>query len=109
MSSRAQDVPLCLLESYRGYVMTDYYGGYNALALQSGVERLVCMAHVRRKFVYAYKVQSKGKTGRADIALAIINKLNGIERELKDVSDEQRFIGRHEIRLPILALLKLAG
>jgi transposase len=43
-SSRAQEVPLRLLESYRGYVMTDDYAGYNALALQPGVERLACMA-----------------------------------------------------------------
>lgn len=62
-SSRAQDVPLRLPKSYRGYVMTDDYAGYNALALQPGVERLACMAHVRRKFVDAQKVQPKGKTG----------------------------------------------
>jgi hypothetical protein len=42
------------------------------------------MAHARRKFVDAQKVQPKGKTGRADIALTMINKLYGIERELKD-------------------------
>jgi transposase len=29
-SSRAQEVPLRLLESYRGYVVTDDYAGYNA-------------------------------------------------------------------------------
>ncbi|MGE8313851.1 MAG: IS66 family transposase [Pseudomonas putida] len=105
-SSRAQEVPLRLLESYRGYVMTDDYAGYDALALQSGVERLACMAHARRKFVDAQKVQPKGKTGRADIALAMINKLYGIERELKDVSDEHRFTGRQEKSLPILKHLK---
>ncbi|SOS36036.1 transposase IS66 [Pseudomonas syringae group genomosp. 3] len=105
-SSRAQEVPLCLLESYRGYVMTDDYAGYNALALQPGVERLACMAHVRRKFVEAKKVQPQGKTGRADVALASINKLYGIERELKDVSDEQRYIGRQEKSLLELAKLK---
>jgi len=105
-SSRAQDVPLRLLESYRGYVMTDDYAGYNALALQPGVERLACMAHARRKFVDAQKVQPKGKTGCADIALTMINKLYGIERELKDVSDEQRFINRQEKSLPILSQLK---
>ena len=105
-SSRAQDVPLRLLESYRGYVMTDDYAGYNALALQPGVERLACMAHARRKFVDAQKVQPKGKTGRADIALTMINKLYGIERELKDASDEQRFIVRQKKSLPILAQLK---
>ena len=95
-----------LLENYRGYVMTDDYAGYNALALQTGVERLACMAHVRRKFVDAQKVQPKGKTGRADIVLTMINKLCGIERELKDASDEQRFIGRQEKSLPILGQLK---
>ena len=54
----------------------------------------------------AQKVQPKGKTGRADIALTMINKLYGIERELKDVSDEQRFINRQEKSLPILSQLK---
>lgn len=105
-TSRAQEVPLRLLEGYRGYVMTDDYAGYNALALQPGVERLACMAHVRRKFVEAQKVQPKGKTGRADVALTMINKLYGIERDLKDASDEQRFIGRQERSLPILEQLK---
>ena len=38
-SSRAQEVQLRLLGSYR-----DDYAGYNALALQPGVERLACMA-----------------------------------------------------------------
>ena len=106
ITSRAQEVPLRLLEGYRSYVMTDDYAGYNALALQPGVERLACMVHVRRKFVEAQKVQPKGKTGRDDIVLAMINKWYGIERELKDVSDEQRFIGRHERSLPILGQLK---
>lgn len=66
-----------LLESYRGYVTTDDYAGYNALALRPGGERLACMAHARRKFVEAQKVWSRGKTGRADIALTMINKLYG--------------------------------
>ena len=105
-SSRAQEVPLRLLENYRGYVMTDDYAGYNALALQLGIERLACMAHARRKFIEAQKVQPKGKAGRADMALALINKLYGIERELKDASDEQRLTGRQEKSLPILGQLK---
>jgi hypothetical protein len=31
-TSRAQEVPTRLLDGYRGYVMTDDYAGYNALA-----------------------------------------------------------------------------
>ncbi|MDG9918824.1 IS66 family transposase [Pseudomonas juntendi] len=74
--------------------------------LQPGVERLACMAHARRKFVEAQKVQPKGKTGRADVALTMINKLYGIERELKDASDEQRFVARQAQSLPVLTQLK---
>ena len=105
-TSRAQEVPLRLLGDYRGYLMTDDYGGYNALALQPGIERLACMAHARRKFVDAQKVQPKGKVGRADVALTMINTLYGIERDLKDANDEQRFVGRQEKSLPVLAQLK---
>ncbi|AZC27855.1 Mobile element protein [Pseudomonas sessilinigenes] len=63
------------------------------------------MLHVQRQFTDAQKVQPKGETGQADIALTMINKLYEIRRELKDVSDEQRFIGCQEKSLPILAQL----
>ncbi|MNJ18580.1 Transposase IS66 family protein [compost metagenome] len=104
-TSWAQEVPSRLLESYRGYLMTDDYAGYNALAAQSGVEWLGCWAHARRKFVEAQMVQPKGKTGRADIALNLINKLYGIERDLKNVGDERRHESRQQNSLPVLAQL----
>lgn len=53
------------------------------------------MAHTRRKFVDVQKVQPKGKTGRADVALMMINRLYGIERALKDASDEQHLSDHH--------------
>ncbi|WP_370692695.1 IS66 family transposase [Pseudomonas sp.] len=105
-TSRAQGIPLRLLAGYRGYLMTDYYAGYNAVAAQAGVERLACWAHARRKFVEAQKVQPKGKTGRADVALNLINKLYIIERDLKDASVEQRHQGRQQHSQPILAQLQ---
>ncbi|RMO93039.1 ISPsy5, transposase [Pseudomonas syringae pv. tagetis] len=71
-------------------MMTDDYAGYNALGAQDGVERLGCWAHARRKFVEAQKLQPKGKTGCADIALNLINKLYGGERDLKVSSDAER-------------------
>ena len=76
-TSRAQKIPVRLLEGYRGYLMTHDYVGYNTLGGQPGVQRLGCWAHARRKFVEAQKVQPKGKTGRADIALNLINRLYG--------------------------------
>lgn len=104
-TSRAQEVPTRLLEGYRGYLMTDDYAGYNALGTQAGVERLGCWAHARRKFVEAQKVQPKGKTGRADVALNLINKLYGIERALKEGSDEQRYEARQQNSVPVLTQL----
>jgi transposase len=104
--SRAQEVPTRLLNGYRGYVMTDDYAGYNALSAQAGVERLGCWAHARHKFVEAQKVQPKGKTGRADIALNLINKLYGVERDLQASNDGERKTGRHAHSLPVLAQLK---
>lgn len=105
-TSRAQDVPLRLLAGFSGYLMTDDYAGYNGLAARPGIERLACLAHARRKFVEAQKVQPKGKAGRADVALGLINRLYAIERELKDADDEQRYLGRQQHSLPVLAQLK---
>jgi hypothetical protein len=51
-------------------------------------------------------VQPKGKNGRADIVLNLINKLYGIERELKEITDDRRFVSRQEKGLPVLAELK---
>jgi transposase len=105
-TSRAQEVPLHLLAGFSGYLMTDDYAGYNGVAARPGIERLACWAHARRKFVEAQKVQPKGKTGRADVALNLINRLYAIERELRDASDEQCYLGRQQYSLPVLEQLK---
>lgn len=85
--------------------MTDEYASCNALGAQAGVERLGCWAHALRKFVEAQKVRPKGKTGRADIALNLIKKLYGIERDLKEVGDEHRHEGLQQNSRPVLAQL----
>ncbi|AEV61021.1 ISPsy5, transposase [Pseudomonas ogarae] len=105
-TSRSQEVPTRLLNGYCGYLMTDDYAGYNALGAQDGVERLGCWAHARRKFVEAQKVQPKGKTGRADIALKLISKLYGIEIAFKESSDEGRKNGRQDLSLKVMSELK---
>ena len=105
--SRSGAVPTRLLLGYRGYLMTDGYEGYNALARTEGIEHLVCWAHVRRKFVEATRVQPKGKKGRADEAVALIGKLYGIERNYKDASDLERLQARQQRSLPILTELRI--
>jgi transposase len=104
--SRSSEVPVRLLQGWRGYLMTDGYDGYNALARMEGIERLCCWAHARRRFIEAARVQPKGKRGRADEAIDMIGQLYGIERRHKDASDEVRLLARQEHSLPVLATLR---
>ena len=104
-SSRSAKVPARLLEGYKGYLMTDGYDGYNEIARTPGIERLACWAHVRRRFVDAVRVQSKGKRGKADEAVSLIGKLYRIEREHKEAAPEDRHLARQRDSAPILAEL----
>ena len=103
--SRSGAVPVRLLAGWRGYLMTDGYDGYNALAKADGVDHLACWAHVRRRFVEAVRVQPKGKRGHADAAVALIGQLYGIEREHKDARDDVRLLARQQRSVPVLAAL----
>ena len=103
---RSGEVPVRLLEGYRGYLMTDGYDGYNPLIRAGGIEHLACWAHVRRRFVDAARVQPKGRRGKADEAVALIGKLYGIERDHKDAGDEERLLARQQFSVPALATLQ---
>jgi len=103
--SRSGDVPVSLLQDYRGYLMTDGYEGYAKVARIDGIEHLICWAHVRRRFVEAVRVQPKGKRGRADEAVRLIGKLYKIERDCKDVTDAQRLLMRQQQSVPALNAL----
>ena len=103
--SRSASVPTALLEGFKGYLMTDGYDGYNAVARIDGIERLACWAHVRRRFVEATRVQPKGKRGRADEAVSLIGKLYGVERQCKDAAPEARHLARQQSSVPVLAAL----
>ena len=111
-SSRSGQVPVQLLQDYRGYLMTDGYEGYNAIAHQDGVEHLCCWAHVRRKFVEAQRAQPKSKTtkstaiGKADMALNYIGKLYGIEQRCRDGDVATRYQTRQQESVPLLHQLR---
>ena len=100
--SRGGHVPTELVTGFQGFLMTDGYEAYNALARTEGIEHQVCWAHCRRGFVDAQRVQPKGKNGRADEALRLIRSLYRIERELKDVGVTERFLQRRARSVPIL-------
>ena len=68
-------------------MQADGYGAYDGL---HHVTNVGCLAHARRKFMDAKKVQGKGKLGKTDKALAKIQKLYGIESRLKGATVETR-------------------
>ncbi|MFL7039384.1 IS66 family transposase [Vibrio lentus] len=98
-NSRARACPVAFLGDYSGYLQTDGYGAYDGL---HHVTNVGCLAHARRKFMDAKKLQGKGKSGKADKALAKIQKLYGIESRLKGATVETRKAERQQHAKPIL-------
>src|SRR5699024_11626466 len=56
-ASRSRQVPMRLLDGWRGHLMTDDYAGYKEVARRDGVVHLDCIAHARRKFVDHQRAQ----------------------------------------------------
>lgn len=79
---------------------------YKKLGDSPDILRLACLAHIRRKFVEAQRAQPKKKQGRADYALAQIQKLYAVEKQVRDRPPDKR----HEVRQlkskPIIEHLK---
>ena len=114
--SRSGEVPLELLEGFKGYLQTDGYVGYNAACKKYSLTHIGCMDYARRKFIEAQDAQPKGKkakVSKADIALGDINKLYRIERQINDLKEkagytpDQVMAYRQEHSVPILNKLKV--
>ena len=111
--SRAGSVPVRLLEGFSGILQADGYSGYSQVCKQSGLTRIGCWDHARRKFIEATqatpsvaKGKSKPGASKADVALGYISKLYAIEREQKERSDAERYQARQTRSMPLLAEFK---
>ena len=108
--SRKKEVPLRLLDDFSGYLQTDGYAGYHAVCKQNNATSVGCWDHARRKFKEAQTAQPKKKNNqkptKADVALAHINKLYLIEREIKEASINEKFKVRQKQSLPLLEKLR---
>ncbi len=101
-TTRASKHPDKFLSGFKGYLQTDGYSGYGKL---TGVTLVGCWAHARRKFTDALKAlpaAQKGKPVAASVGLDYCNKLFAIEKQLKDVSDQERYEKRLERSKPLL-------
>lgn len=112
-SSRGQEVPLRLLEDFRGYLQCDGLGSYDVACKQHGLTQLGCMDHARRKFRDAQKAaksaHKKGpvKTSKADVAVSKIGALYRFEREIRDLPSYEKYQMRQKVAKPLLNELKV--
>jgi transposase len=105
-ATRAGSVPMRLLEDYKGFLQSDDYSGYNAVAKNDDVIHVGCLDHARRRFVDAVKAQhaiAGHERGLAPQALLIIRKLYALERLARDakMTPDERHKLRQEKAKPI--------
>ena len=98
-SGRAGQCAIDYLDGFTGYLQVDGYAGYE----KTSATLVDCWAHARRKFIEAQTAQPKGKTGKADMALSMIQKLYRLEISLKDKNVEEKYQLRQEKAKPLLA------
>lgn len=104
--NRKAQTAIDLLPEFTGYLQTDDYAGYHAIGKTKGVTHLGCWAHARRKFMDAKKVLPKNKTGKADMAINLIQKLYRIEQKIKNQPPDKRLEVRQTHSLSVLTQLK---
>ncbi len=97
-SGRAGQCAVDYLSGFTGYLQVDGYAGYE----KTSAMLVGCWAHARRKFIEAQTAQAKGKTGKADMALSMIQKLYRIEISLKDKDANEKYQLRQEKTKPLL-------
>ena len=99
--SRNGDHAATYLKDFQGYVHSDGYSGYNKL---TGITRIGCWAHLRRKFVEA--IPTKKSPGdpltSAEIGRQYCDKIFAIEDSLKGLTSEERKVKRLELEKPVL-------
>ena len=101
--SRAAACPKEFLGDYKGYLQVDGYAAYES----TGATLAGCMAHARRKFIDAQKIQPKGKVGRADWAVTHIQQLYRVEAQISDKTPEEKYALRQSHALPLLTEFKV--
>jgi transposase len=86
---------------WRGTLICDDYAGYKQ-AMTAGVTEAGCLAHARRKF---HELWANHSSTLAEHALKLIGALYDIEREIKDLSADERLRARQLRSRPAADLL----
>ena len=95
---RNKEGPAKMLKDFKGYLQTDGYAAYDQFSQRDGITMLHCMAHARRYF----KEAEDNDKERSTYALKIFQEVYEIERQIKDLTTEERRNIRTKSILPML-------
>ena len=95
-----------MLGDFSGALMTDGYAVYDSVCKTKQLENLGCWAHARRYFKEARDAQGKEKAGKANTALAFIQKLFRIEKLSENKSIDEKYQIRQAQTVPLLNELR---
>ena len=87
-----------LIENYRGILHSDKYGAYETLANRGQIVWCPCWAHIRRKFFES----DSGDTEFCDWVVGRIQKLFKLEKEARELGEEEMQQIRQEKEIPII-------
>ena len=102
--TRSGQVPLELLEGFKGYLQVDGYDGYSEVCKKNNLTRLGCMDHARRKFKEAYNTSGGKDVGKK--GLIFFKSLYKIEEQIEKLSPDEKKKVRQEKSKPILEEMK---
>jgi transposase len=103
--SRAREGPAEFLAGYGGILQCDGYQGYEKIGAP-GIVRAGCLAHVRRKFNDALKLDPQDREAAA--VLLLMGKLYAVEKEAREAgaTEEQRLALRQQRSVALFEKLK---
>jgi transposase len=99
--SRAGEYARNFLGDWRGSLVCDDFSGYKA-GFANGMTEVGCLAHARRKF---FDLHAATKSQIAGFALEQLGKVYEIERQVKELDEEQRLGLRQQQTKPVLDAL----
>ena len=98
---RNKEAPGKMLKDFKGFLQTDGYSAYDQFGKRADITTLCCMAHARRYF----KEAEKNDKERSTYALLAFQDIYEQERQMKDLTAEQRQKLRQEVIMPKLEAL----
>ena len=99
--TRAGHVPEEIFKDYKGVVQTDLYAGYNTVYLPGSVNRLACLAHIRRKFIECVQFAPY----ECNQIVQIFAEIYKLERGLKGFAEDAVLAHRRQHSVPLVAKL----